>query len=204
MNSRNIIIAILACLLAAVILFTCNCRKVAAPVTISTKEQVQVVVKKEAEINPIIDSLKFVNVQLQSQIIDQSIDLAIAQANNKIIAGKIRVVHDTTTVKDNEYYTQQQVINDLINNNAIADSLCNVNIENLSGQIDNYKKVINLKDSLNFQIRQSFNTAIKQQDILQGYSKKLERKVKWTQAGKWAWKGAALVGGLFILKTAIK
>ena len=204
MNSKNIIILILACVLAAVILFTCNCRKVPAPVTIPTKDQVQVVVKKEAEINPKIDSLEFINVQLQSQLIDQSIDLAIAQANNKIIAGKIKVVHDTTAIKDNEYYTQQQVINDLINNNAIADSLCNVNIENLNGQIDNYKKEINLKDSLNFQIRQSFNTAIEQQNILQGYSKKLERKVKWTQAGKLLWKGAALVGGLFILKTAIK
>ena len=204
MISKNTIILILACALAAVILFTCNCRKVPAPVTIPTKEQVQVVVKKEAEINPLADSLQFENLQLQSTIGNMAIDLAIAQANNKILAGKVKVVHDTTTVKDNEYYSKPQALNELIANNELADSLCNENIGNLNGQIDNYKKVVNLKDTLNFQLRQSFNTAIEQQNILQGYSKKLERKVKWTQAGKWIWKGAALVGGLFILKTAIK
>ena len=203
MISKNVIILILAAALAAVILFTCNCRKVVAPVVIPGKEQVKAIEKKEAETSPLVDSMNVAIEMLKSDNVNLAIDLKEAQAKNRTLSSKASVILDTITVKDNDYYSNRQALDELIANNAMADSLCNVNIENLNGQIDDYIKVINLKDTLNYQIRQSFNTAIAQQNILQGYSKKLERKVKWTQAGKWLWKGAALLGGLFIIKTAI-
>ena len=87
--------------------------------------------------------------------------------------------------------------------NVISDSICNETIDNLNEQINTGHHIINLKDSLYSDLRIAFDKSIEQQNTLTGYSKKLERKVKWTQTGKWAWKAAAMVGGLFILKTAI-
>ena len=161
--------------------------------------------KKESEILPNIDSLKYRIQILESDNYNKDINLKISQQRTRELANKIKVIHDTIpAINDNNYYTKEQVINDLIASSEKSDSICNDNIGNLNEQIVDYKKADSLKGQLYFSLRQSFDKSIEQQNILQGYSKKLETKIKWTRAGKFLWKGAAIIAGLFILKTALK
>lgn len=203
--NKNYIIAGLAVALAVVILFTCNGRKVPKPDVIPAKVQVEVVKEKEAEIIPDIDSLKSEIEILQKDNHNISIDLKMAQERNRQLAAKAKI-HDTvpTDIHDSEYYTKQQIIDELIASSATSDSICNDNIGNLNKQIVDYKQADSLKNELYASIRQSFDKSIEQQNILQGYSKKLETKIKWTRAGKFLWKGAAIIGSLFFLKTVLK
>ncbi len=204
--NKNWIIAGLAIALALVILFTCNGRKVPKPETIPTKTQVEDVKKVEAKIQPDIDSLNYELEILKSDNYNINIDLKMAQEKNRQLAAKAKVIHDTIPVPihDNEYYSKQQIIDELITGAEVSDSICNESIENLNAQITDYKHADSLKNQLYFSLRQSFDKSIEQQNILQGYSKKLETKIRWTKAGKFLWKGAAIVGGLFFLKTVLK
>lgn len=203
--NKNWIIFILVAIIATIFLFKCNGKLVPKPETIRTKVQVEDVKKKESEILPNIDSLKYRIQILESDNYNKDINLKISQQRTRELANKIKVIHDTIpAINDNNYYTKEQVINDLIASSEKSDSICNDNIGNLNEQIVDYKKADSLKGQLYFSLRQSFDKSIEQQNILQGYSKKLETKIKWTRAGKFLWKGAAIIAGLFILKTALK
>lgn len=203
--NKNWVILGLVAIIAIIFLFKCNGKLVPKPDTIPTTVQIEDVKKKESEILPNIDSLKYRIQVLESDNYNKNIDLKISQQRTRELAAKIKVIHDTIpAINDNNYYTKEQAINDLITSSERSDSICIDNIENLNGQIGDYKKADSLKAQLYFSLRQSFDKSIEQQNILQGYSKKLETKIRWTRAGKFLWKGAAIIGGLFILKTALK
>jgi len=86
----------------------------------------------------------------------------------------------------------------------MADSLCNENIAVLETKIEDYQNLVDLKDSMYMELRQAFNYSIDQQKATLDYAVKLEKKVKHVQAGRWVWKAAAVVGGVFIISTIVK
>jgi hypothetical protein len=203
--NKNWVILILVAIIAAIFLFKCNGKPVPKPETIPTKVQVQQADKLPNLLQPVVDSLSKQLKKRDSKIaeISQARLIAQADANHwRSIAKSLDTTGHTTV--DNEYYSKQQVIDELVQKGEIADSVCNDNIDSLNEQIADYKHTDSLKNQLYFDLRQSFDKSIEQQNILQGYSKKLETKIKWTKAGKFLWKGAAIIGGLFILKTALK
>lgn len=203
--NKNWVILILVAIIAAIFLFKCNGNPVPKPETIPTKVQVAEAKKLPDSLLPIVDSLKQTLKKRDSKIaeISQARLLAQADANHwRKVAKSLDTVSSGKT--DNEYYTQQQIIEHLVNIGEISDSLCSEQVDSLNEQITDYKHTDSLKNQLYFALRQSFDKSIEQQNILQGYSKKLETKIKWTKAGKFIWKGAAIIGGLFILKTALK
>jgi hypothetical protein len=203
--NKNWIILILVAIIAAIFLFKCNGKPVPKPETIPTKIQAQEVTKFIDSLKPVVDSLQQALKKRDSKIseISQARLLAQADANHwRSIAKSLDTTGHNTV--DNDYYTQQQVIHELVVKGETSDSLCNDNIDSLNEQIVDYKRTDSLKNQLYFDLRKAFDKSIEQQNILQGYSKKLETKIKWTKAGKFLWKGAAIVGGLFILKTALK
>ena len=204
MTSKNTLILILAGLLAAVILFTCNCRKLPKPVVITVKEQVKAVEKKEAILQPVIDSLYK---ELVARDIDNSglqKKLVAAQSTNKRLANIITKPDTVWLDPNSDEYAKHQAALDLVANNIISDSLCKQEINGLNQQLITTGKIINLKDSLYSDLRIAFNTSMEQQNILTAYSNKLQKKVHANQRGKFIWKAAAIIGSLFILKTAIK
>lgn len=205
MQNKNFIILILACTIAAMILFRGNCKQVEKPVIIPVKEQVKEVKKNEDAIKPVIDSLEAVVNDLKVNEGKLLKTLSYYQSENKRIGAIVKRPDTTTRVpEDNDYYSQQDAINDLLINNQIADSICNETVENLQRQVNNQGKAITLKDSLYSQLKNSFNTAMVQQDILSDYNKKLRKQARNKRVESFLWKGAALIGGLFILKSAIK
>ncbi len=204
--SKNFIILVLAGVIAALILFNDNCKKPVKPVVIPTKDQVKTVEDNEARIQPVIDSLENVVTELKSKETVLVKTLASTQAENRRLGAAIK---NSVTFEDGPidygYYTQQQeTINDLVANTELADSICNETIGNLHDQLRAKDATIVLKDSAYSMLRGSFNTAMVQQDILADYNKQLTKQLKRKQVASFIWKGAALVGGIFILKGAIK
>lgn len=211
MNNKNIIIAvaILASIIALYILFTGNCTKVDKPKVSSEKSQEAVVVKAEDKAVRINDSIDEALKKSEQKVAEISKSLSYSQGENKRLGEKIlsysKQVHSgqDSSKKDNEYYTHEQAIKDLVENNAIADSLCNQKVDSLSSQIVMHKAIEANKDSLNYTLRQAFNEGMKNQVVLEDYGKTLQRKLRWKSAGKFAWKGAAILEGLYILKTIL-
>ena len=183
--NKNWVIVILVAIIAAIFLFKCNGKPVPKPEVIPTKVQVAEAKKLPDSLKPILDSLRQTLKKRDFKIaeISQARLLAQADANSW---RKVALALDTAGKgkSDNEYYTQQQVIANLVSLGEVSDSLCNDNIDSLNEQISDYKRTDSLKDKLYFSLRQSFDKSIEQQNILQGYSKKLETKIKWTKAGK--------------------
>ncbi len=203
--NKNYIIAGLAIALALIIFFTCNGKKVEKPVVIDTKTQVIEEKKKEDNLRPKLDSALAIIKQRELSLSEMKQALIVTQTKNRTNATKATAIQpQQSTEPDNEYYSQQQAIKDLVLSSEVADSLCNETVDSLTEQVEEYKHVGLLKDSLYFAAKDAFDKSIAQQNILQNYSKKLESKIKWTKAGKIAWKGVAIIGGLFILKTALK
>jgi len=194
MTSKNIAL-ILAVVVAILLLFRGNCDKPVRPEITPVKEQVKAVEKTEAAIAIPIDSIKFEIVIKDKKIGELSRALKFYQSENKRLGG-LAVLVDTIY--------QATTISEYVDNVAIADSLCNENITVLETKVDDYQNLVDLKDSMYMELRQSFNYSIDQQKATLDYAIKLEKKVKRVQAGRWVWKAAAVVGGVFILQSVIK
>jgi len=193
---------VLAATIAILLLFNGNCSKVDKPVIIPVTDQVKTVDRVEDKINLAIDSIILETGNIQKSIAPVQVALKKSQAKTKAI---VDVVKETpATVNDSsDYFNWKNAVN--IGESATkSDSLANIIIDSLNKVISNKDKIIKLKTDLNDSLKLAFEISIDQQKLLTAYSKKLERKVKWTQAGKWGWKAAAVAGGLFILKSTIK
>jgi len=182
-------------LVAVILLFSRNCSKVEKPIIIPVKQQVEVVKKKESIIIPKVDSAKLIVQKLQLEKLKLLQSLKYYQGENKRLGGLALQI-------DTIYQPQQ--INDLVDNTAIADSICNQVVSNLEITVNKQAEIITLKDSMYLTLRTAFNSSVDQQKLWSDYTRKLERKVKWTQAGRFGWKAAAVAGGLFILKSVVK
>jgi len=182
-------------LVAIIIVFSGNCNKVEKPVIIPVKTQVEAVKKKEYIITAKVDSTQSIVKELQTEKKKLLQSLKFYQSENKRLGG-------LATLVDTIYRTKE--VSDLVDNNVITDSVCNETIANLEITIDKQGEIIVLKDSLYTTLKTAFNKSIDQQKLWSDYSRKLEKKVKWTQAGKFGWKVAAVAGGLFILKSVVK
>jgi len=194
-------VLIMAVLISALILFKCNCGKVEKPEVIPVKEQVKAVEKKEAVFIPKVDSI-----ELEVKIRDKKIEalnksLKYLQSENKRLGGLALTID---TVYKDIPTTDYLLIQDLVNNAAEADKACNETVTALELQVNSYVNIVSAKDSMYMELRRAFGTAMDQQEICTGYSKKLEKKVKRVQAGRWVWKAVALAGGLFILQSVAK
>jgi len=181
-------------LVAIILLFSGNCSKVEKPVIIPVKTQVEVVKKKESIITAKVDSTQLIMQKLQSEKSKLLQSLKYYQSENKRLGGLALQI-------DTIY--QPQEITDLVYNTVIADSICNEVVSNLEITVNKQAEIITLKDSMYVTLRTAFNSSIDQQQLLSDYTRKLERKVKWTQAGRFGWKAAAVAGGLFILKSVV-
>ncbi len=205
--NKNLIILVLAGVIAALILFNGNCKKPVKPVVIPTKDQVKTVEDNEARIQPVIDSLENVVTELKSKETVLVKTLVSTQAENRRLSKFIKTAESIangsgeTPTTDSTY---PELVNSLILNAELADSICNETIGNLHDQLRAQDATIVLKDSAYSLLRGSFNTAMVQQDILADYNKQLTKQLKRKQVASFIWKGAALVGGIFILKSAIK
>ena len=182
-------------LFAFILLFTGNCNKPVKPIIAPVKQQVEVVKKKESVITAKVDSTQLIVKALQDDKKKLQQSLKFYQSENKRLGG-LAVLVDTIY--------QSQEVNDLVDNNAIADSICNETIVNLETTIGKQVEIITLKDSMYSTLRTAFNSSIDQQKLWSDYARKLERKAKWTGVKKFGWKAAAIAGGLFILKSSIK
>ncbi len=205
--SKNFVIILLAGAIAALILFNGNCKKPVKPDVIPVKEHVKTVEANEARIQPVVDSLENVVTELKVKETALVRTLANTQAENRRLSKFIKVAEGiangdgSTPVVDSTY---PELVNSLILNAELADSICNETIGNLHDQLNAQDATIVLKDSAYSLLRGSFNTAMVQQDILGEYNKQLKKQLKKKQVASFIWKGAALVGGIFILKSAIK
>ncbi len=203
--SKNFIIVLLAGIIAALILFNGNCKKPVKPVVIPVKEQVKAVEDKEAEIQPIVDSLENVVTELKSKETVLVKSLAYHQSENRRLSKFIKVAeeiangHGIDTV--NAY---PELVNQLIRSSEISDSICNETVTNLQGQVKAQGETIVLKDTAYNFLRSRFDVAMVQQNILADYNKALTKQLKRKQVASFIWKGAALVGGIFILRSAVK
>jgi len=182
-------------LVAVILLFSGNCSKVEKPVIIPVKQQVEVIKKKESTIIPKVDSAKLIVQKLQSEKSKLLQSLKHYQSENKRLGGLALQID--TIYKD-------RAVSDLVDNTAASDSLCNETIANLETTVNKQAEIITLKDSMYLTLRTAFNSSVDQQKLWSDYTRKLERKVKWTQAGRFGWKAAAVAGGLFILKSVVK
>jgi len=182
-------------LVAVILLFSGNCSKVEKPVIIPVKQQVEVVKKKESIITAKVDSTQLIVQKLQSEKSKLLQSLKYYQSENKRLGGLALQI-------DTIY--QPQEITDLVDNTVIADSICNEVVYNLEKTVNKQAEIITLKDSMYSTLRTAFNSSIDQQKLWSDYTRKLERKIKWTQAGRFGWKAAAVAGGLFILKSVVK
>jgi len=182
-------------LVAVILLFSGNCNKVEKPVIIPIKQQVEVVKKKESIITAKVDSTQLIVQKLQSEKSKLLQSLKYYQSENKRLGG-LAVLVDTIY--------QEKVITDFADNVATGDSICSATISILENVVDKQTEIIALKDSMYLTLRTAFNSSIDQQKLWSDYTRKLERKVKWTQAGRFGWKAAAVAGGLFILKSVVK
>ena len=204
--SKNFIIILLAGVIAALILFHGNCKKPVKPDVIPIKEQVKTVEDNTAKEKKISDSLYKVNEKLKVDNASLVKSRAAAQSEIKRLATMLRRVNtiagalpDTSYMEDE----RRQLVDDLMGNVALSDSICDATLNNLQSQVSNLEKVITVKDTLIKQHLNSFHAAMVQQDILGQYNKELKRQLKKKQVTNFLWKGAALVGGIFILKSAI-
>jgi hypothetical protein len=205
MQNKNFIILILACTIAAMILFRGNCNKVEKPVVIPVKEQVAVVQKVEAKINPEVDKLKLEVNKLKEKEVKLVKSLSYLQSENRRLGGILQTVDTSTEYENITYYEdQQEAINDLVENNAQSDSVCNAVVSNLQMQVEAKEGIIVYKDTLINTYKNSLATSYVQQDILEGYTKQLKKQLKKKQVTSFIWKGAALIGGIFILKSAVQ
>ncbi len=205
--SKNFIIVLLAGIIAALILFNGNCKKPVKPVVIPVKEQVKTVEDNEAKIQPIVDSLENVVTDLKIREVVLVKTLASTQAENRKLSKFIKTAEAIANgegVTPDTSSSYPELVNALIRNSEIADSMCNETVYNLQGQVKAQAQTIVLKDSAYGMLRTSFNTAMVQQNILADYNKQLNKQLKKKQVASFIWKGAALVGGIFILKSAIK
>jgi hypothetical protein len=204
MPNKNFIILMLACVIAAMILFRGNCNKVEKPVVIPVKEQAAVVQKVEAKINPEVDKLKLEVNKLKEKEVKLVKSLSYLQSENRRLGGILQTVNTSTEYENITYYEdQQEAINDLVENSAMSDSVCNAVVSNLQMQVEAKEGIIVYKDTLISTYKNSLATSYVQQDILADYSKQLKKQLKKKQVTSFLWKGAALIGGIFILKSAI-
>jgi hypothetical protein len=204
MASKNFIILILACIIAAMILFRGNCNKVEKPVVIPVKEQDAVVQKVEAKINPEVDKLKLEVNKLKEKEVKLVKSLSYLQSENRRLGGILQTVDTSTEYENITYYEdQQEAINDLVENNAQSDSVCNAVVSNLQMQVEAKEQIIVYKDTLINTYKNSLATSYVQQDILADYNKQLKKQLKKKQVTSFLWKGAALIAGIFVLQTAI-
>jgi hypothetical protein len=204
MASKNFIILILACIIAAMILFRGNCNKVEKPVVIPVKEQAAVVQKVEAKINPEVDKLKLEVNKLKEKEVKLVKSLSYLQSENRRLGGILQTVDTSTEYENITYYEdQQEAINDLVENSAMSDSVCNAVVSNLQMQVEAKEQIIVYKDTLISTYKNSLATSYVQQDILADYNKQLKKQLKKKQVTSFLWKGAALIAGIFVLQTAI-
>jgi hypothetical protein len=204
MQNKNFIILILACTIAAMILFRGNCNKVEKPVVIPVKEQVAVVQKVEAKINPEVDKLKLEVNKLKEKEVKLVKSLSYLQSENRRLGGILQTVDTSTEYENITYYEdQQEAINDLVENSAMSDSVCNAVVSNLQMQVEAKEQIIVYKDTLISTYKNSLATSYVQQDILADYNKQLKKQLKKKQVTSFLWKGAALIAGIFVLQTAI-
>lgn len=208
--TKTNIILLIALIISLIILFSDNCNQVLKPVITPVTDQVKEVEKSEALRIPVItDSMRIIK-ERDAAIIDLKLKLTESQSKlkraDKAISELSGVIVPETlqTTSASDYYTREEAITDLQKYSRQVVEECNLTISSLDSQITTQRKVIDIKDSMYFDIRQSFNQCIDQQKQLTVYSKKLEKKVKRTRATRWVWKAAALAGGVFILSSVIK
>lgn len=193
----------MACIIAAFTIFTCNKKAPERPTVIAVQAQIDTLQKSETKFFPVVDSVQVV--LRKSKESETKLRKAYNASQNEVkrlswLLQKPAALHDDTA---NDLSRQTQ-IDDLVYSAASADTLCTGIIENLQKQIADHEIIDKAKDSLNAVLRSSFYKAVKQQEILQGYSHILERRARWTRAGKFAWKATAVIAGIFLIKKAIQ
>lgn len=206
MNTKNFFLVLGAGILIALILFTCNCKKTVKPAAvIPVKEQLKKVEKNETDYQLKADSMAIVINKITEDRKELRSKLKASQEQTKRL-GEIllKPVINSTPGTIDEHQEPEQATKDLVESARLSDSLCNQTITNLESQITGQNKLAGLKDSLYFQLRQSFNIAIDQQQLLTTNNRYLAKKVRNKKIQTFFWKAAAVAGGVFILKTAIK
>jgi len=205
MKAKHFLIILAAGILAALILFTCNCHTIKQPKVISIKTQIEKVIQNEAKYKVNSDSLILVISKITADRKDLSCKLKTAQEENKR-RGEILLRQAAAAIPGTieQHDDTEQAAKDLVESSALSDSLCNKTISNLESQITQVAKLAAMKDTLYFQLRQSFNTAIDQQQALTTYNKQLLKQIRHKKIQSFFWKAAAVGAGVFILKTAIK
>ena len=207
MKNKNFfsIIFGMAIVVSFFILFSGNCNKIERPAIISVKEQEKQIVRVEVESKVKTDSLVLIIKKLSNDTTKLLTKLKFFQGENKRIASLVKrndIIIQAQPVTD--YYEPDNAIHELIENNVIADSICNETVNNLQGQISAGEQLLLQKDSMYVELRKVLTTGFGEQKKLSDYTKKLERKAKISRGEKFALKVVAIAGVLFILNTYAK
>jgi hypothetical protein len=203
LNRKVSILLVVAIIIGLLLFFVSTCHRakkpdiIPAPVVIKQIEKSKDTSdKKIAVFQKSLDSAKKVNQTLTAKLNNQQ------AINNQLRTSLLNVLTEKDTT-GNDYTQVPDISKQLIESSKIADSLCTETVGNLNGQITNLYKMNYEKDTAYIRLKEGSELLAKNQEELQKWGNKLNRQFTGLKIGNKIWKGAAIVAGIYILKTVL-
>ena len=203
LNRKVSIVLIVAIIIGIILFFVNTCHRAKKPDIIPIPVVIKQIEKgkdtsdkKIAVFQKSLDSAKKINETLTAKLDNQQ------AINNQLRTSLLNVLTEKDTT-GNYYTSVPDVSKQLIESSKIADSLCNETVGNLNGQITNLYKISYEKDTAYISLKAGSELLIKNQEELQKWGNKLNRQFTGLKIGNKVWKGAAIVAGIYILKTVL-
>ena len=193
----------MAIVIAIFVLFTCNGKKPEKPVFIQPAKIVERIKVDSIAIKKVIDSFNVKIKKVEDRAVKSEKSTLYYQSENRRISALLKS-RDTLYIPsgDNEYYSQQEAVAELIRSSELADSSCNVTIAGLKDKsmlqdsiILSQQVLIDKKSGIIYELQFENSKAFK-------YIGKLEKSNKWSKVGKFSWKGIAIgLAGILLIKS---
>jgi len=178
----------------ALLIFNFNCNNIEKPILKPLVKIVERIKIDSTYAKKVIDSFNMKLRKVEERAIKSEKSTLFYQSENRRIAAILKS-RDTSTgpVIDNEYYSQQEAVDELIRSSELADSACNETIIELKNESKLKDSILLAKDGLIEKKSVSIYELMANNDKASRYIKKLEKSAKWAKVGRFSWKAIAVI-----------